>query len=244
MGEDMKRSLLLKLVTFLVALLASHGCRGHPGVSDILVADTAKASVVIIEEEVRIESDLGCYKTIQALQEALGLPDDQKYLSGHLIVVEKESRRMGLYHQGVLALEEDRTPKCWRVALAPQAPLGPKQRSGDHRTPEGWYAISDEPVSQFEDALLVHYPNCQDAKRGVVAGRIGKNVHEQICQAEAHGLPPPQYTPLGGRILIHTGGWEDLTDWTLGCIALSEVNLGKLRDSLPASKKAMILILP
>lgn len=239
----MPRSFFTLLALF-ATLWTSMNCRGHPGVSDILVTDTAKASVVMIEEEVRIESGLGCFGTIRTLQEALGLPDDQRYLSGHLIVVEKELRRASLYHQGVLALEKDGSPKCWKVALAPQAPPGPKQRSGDRRTPEGWYAISDEPVSQFENALLVHYPNCQDAKRGLAAGRIKETVRKQICRAEIEGSPPPQYTSLGGRILIHTGGWEDLTDWTLGCIALSQTNLRKLRDSLPASKKAMILILP
>ncbi|KKU32219.1 MAG: hypothetical protein UX57_C0007G0001, partial [Candidatus Uhrbacteria bacterium GW2011_GWE2_46_68] len=107
------------------------GCRGHPGVSDISVVDTSKASVVMVEEEVQVEDNLDCYGTMAALQEAMNLPDDQRYLSGRLIVVEKEQRRMSLYHQGVLDLEEDGTPKCWKVALAPQAPPGPKQRSGD-----------------------------------------------------------------------------------------------------------------
>jgi hypothetical protein len=104
--------------------------------------------------------------------------------------------------------------------------------------------LSDDPLSSFQDALLIHYPNCLDATRGQEQELIQKGLRDQMCKAEELGVRPEQYSPLGGKILIHSGGLEDTQDWTLGCIALSRENLWKLRSSLPASKKAEILIVP
>jgi len=204
----------------------------------------AKAIAATIPEEVQVKSKLDCPSSLQTLKKQRGIAEDSRFTTTPLIVIEKDTRHLGLYRRGVLDLEDDGTPKCWKVALAPQAPSGSKQYEGDLRTPEGWYNVSDAAGSSYKDALLVHYPNCQDAKHGQRAGFIKERLHKEICQAETHGARPVQNSPLGGQILIHTGGYEDRVDWTLGCIALSAINLEKLRSSLPASKKTTVLILP
>jgi hypothetical protein len=159
---------------------------------------------------------------------------DRRLLGAHLLVAHKSARRLMLYADGELAA-------CWPIGLG-FTPVGPKQVEGDGKTPEGWYRTSDKPWSVFENAIAVHYPNAVDADAALSDGRIRRRTADAIADANRRGRVPPQRTVLGGAILIHGGGSD--VDWTLGCIALHDADLGDLRSRLPSGKRTNILVLP
>ena len=128
-----------------------------------------------------------------------------------LIVVEKAARRLTLYYKGE-AIHE------YRIALG-FAPEGDKERVGDGRTPEGRYVIDlKNDKSQFHLSLRVSYPNAADRR-----------------EASALGVSP------GGDIFIHgtPGVWEwvgplhALSDWTLGCIAVTNKEIEEIWALVP-----------
>src|SRR5690348_13171266 len=72
-----------------------------------------------------------------------------------LVVVHKAARRLDLYENGLLL-------KSYAVSLG-RHPLGPKQRQGDGRTPEGQYRIDyRNRNSTFYRAPHISYPNAAD----------------------------------------------------------------------------------
>jgi murein L,D-transpeptidase YafK len=74
------------------------------------------------------------------------------------ILVLKKEHKMEL-------LSGDRIIKTYTVALG-RGGLAPKQRQGDHLTPEGLYEIDRRnPNSRFYRALHVSYPNEADRQR-------------------------------------------------------------------------------
>jgi murein L,D-transpeptidase YafK len=122
------------------------------------------------------------------------------------IVVEKEKRIMTVFN-GRKAL------KTYRIALGGN-PVGHKEQEGDSRTPEGRYIIdAKNPKSSFHLSLKVSYPNRTDRQN-----------------ARRKGVSP------GGAIMIHgsPGGLGTLnalgfyTDWTAGCIAVSNDEIEEL----------------
>jgi murein L,D-transpeptidase YafK len=127
------------------------------------------------------------------------------------IVVLKSKRQLELYANGKLL-------KNYTVTLG-RRPVGPKQREGDKRTPEGLYAIeSHRPRSSFHRALKVSYPS--------VADRMA---------AEQRGEPP------GGDIMIHgirnglglVGRLQRCLDWTAGCIAVTNPEIEEIYRVVP-----------
>ncbi len=128
-----------------------------------------------------------------------------------LIVVDKSDRVLTLYRHG-------RVLKSYRVALGSQ-PIGPKQQAGDGRTPEGRYTIdSRRRDSAFHRALHVSYPNAGDRKA-----------------ARRRGVSP------GGDIMIHglkngmgaLGPLHRLSDWTRGCIAVTNDEIEEIWRVVP-----------
>lgn len=103
--------------------------------------------------------------------------------------------------------------KTYKIALG-SAPVGPKMRQGDHRTPEGIYVIDSRNAnSKFHRALHVSYPNAADRER-----------------ARKLGVPP------GGNIFIHglpngygfIGAAHRARDWTDGCIAVTDQEIEEI----------------
>ena len=131
------------------------------------------------------------------------------------VVVDKSDRKLYLYKAGRVLREFD-------VALG-QMPSGPKQREGDFRTPEGKYFLDERNVnSDFFLSIHVSYPNETDRAR---ARELGVDPGGQIM---IHGLPnEPKYD------LRHYQG----TDWTDGCIAVSNSDMVDIwlmtRESTP-----------
>ena len=130
-------------------------------------------------------------------------------MSGMKILIEKQKRRL------TLRGDAGETLLCCPIALGGQ-PLGPKEREGDGRTPEGRYFVCLKKIGKYGPSLGISYPNTRDALRcGAEASLLAC-----IREREAQRLRPPWGSPLGGEIFIHGGG--TLRDWTAGCIALSD----------------------
>jgi hypothetical protein len=116
-------------------------------------------------------------------------------LKGARLLLNKAQRRLELWvGRGMV--------KAYRVQLG-RRPGGPKTRQGDFRTPEGQYFICDHRPSTFYLALWISYPNLDDARAGLQAGRISARQFEEIAAALKKGECPPQDTGLGGRLLLH-----------------------------------------
>jgi murein L,D-transpeptidase YafK len=115
------------------------------------------------------------------------------------VVVRKAERKLYLMKDG-------RALRTFKVALGLR-PDGPKLREGDFRTPEGSYRLVERnPNSDFFLSIRVSYPNDDDVRR---ARSIGVRPGGQIM---IHGLPNnPSRSPEYYR----------RTDWTDGCIAVS-----------------------
>jgi len=117
------------------------------------------------------------------------------------------------------------------IALSREA--GPKRAQGDHRMPEGDYAIAGPPLtSRFHLFVPIDYPSVADADRALGEGRIDRATRDAIADAHAEGRMPPQDTPLGGAIGLHGEGvrWHGdlLLNWTEGCVALSDPAIEEL----------------
>jgi murein L,D-transpeptidase YafK len=122
------------------------------------------------------------------------------------IVIEKGKRTLTL-------MDGAKIVKTYRVALGGQ-PVGAKDRQGDHKTPEGIYAVDAKKAnSQFYKALHLSYPNQADR-----------------ANARKLGISP------GGDVEIHglgaKWGWigekHRLTDWTDGCVAVTNEEIDEI----------------
>ncbi|HVC30650.1 MAG TPA: L,D-transpeptidase family protein [Steroidobacteraceae bacterium] len=131
------------------------------------------------------------------------------------VVVKKSQRRMYL-------MDGDKVVRSYRIALGLE-PVGPKERDGDFRTPEGWYRlVRRNPRSEFFLSIQISYPNTADLRR-----------------ARLHHWQP------GGSIMIHglpnhlknSLSYYRHNDWTDGCVAVSDANMVEIwlltRDGMP-----------
>jgi len=127
------------------------------------------------------------------------------------ILVEKSVRKLSL-------LDHGRVVKTYRVSLG-STPIGRKEREGDGRTPEGIYKIdSRNPNSKFHLALHVSYPNADDRAR---ARRLHVSPGGDIM---IHGVPN-RWRLLGAVI--------QRTDWTAGCISVSDDDIEEIWRAVP-----------
>jgi len=122
-----------------------------------------------------------------------------------------------------------------------------KERRGsngdpDHwRTPEGeFFVASKNPNSQFYKALVLNYPNAEDAKRGMENELITQQQYESIVTAEESFSMPPMNTELGGWIEIHGDGTGTRQNWTQGCVAIQNVQLDRLWDIVEVGTPVLI----
>lgn len=136
-----------------------------------------------------------------------------------LIKIFKGDRLLELYVDGQL------TDK-FKIGLG-SSPSGDKNKEGDRKTPIGkYYVCTRNDKSQFTLFLGISYPNTLDAKRGLENGLIDQSILDKVKYANEREVQPPWNTALGGEIGIHGGG--NTTDWTWGCIALSDKDIKKL----------------
>jgi murein L,D-transpeptidase YafK len=128
----------------------------------------------------------------------------------HLVVL-KSQRTLHLYCQEKLI-------RTYRVAVGGN-PIGAKDRQGDHRTPEGHYIIDAKNThSQFHLSLHVSYPNAKDRAR---AAKLSLSPGGDIM---IHGLPPR---------FAWVGALHRQTDWTDGCIAVTNSEIEEIFKLVP-----------
>ncbi|TDJ28513.1 MAG: hypothetical protein E2O55_04860 [Gammaproteobacteria bacterium] len=120
----------------------------------------------------------------------------------YLLVVKSERK---LY-----LLKDGEVLRSFEIALG-LIPNGPKQRSGDFRTPEGIYQLgARNPSSDYFLSIQISYPDSED-----------------VARARAAAVDP------GGQIMIHGQPNEpkysesryQAWDWTDGCIAVSNSDM-------------------
>jgi murein L,D-transpeptidase YafK len=118
----------------------------------------------------------------------------------------------------MLLLRDGKEICSYRVSLG-RNPRSPKERQGDHKTPEGSYVLDHKNTrSGYHLAMHVSYPNTSDRE-----------------QAAKRGVSP------GGDIMVHgiknglgwIGRFQRLIDWTDGCIALTNPEMDQFSQLVP-----------
>jgi murein L,D-transpeptidase YafK len=147
------------------------------------------------------------------------------------IVVKKAERKLFLYSNNKIV-------RTYHVGLG-LSPKGDKVREGDRRTPEGdFYIFTKNDKSAFYLSLGISYPNARHAERGLRDGLITKAQYDAIIRALQAKKTPPQNTALGGDIYIHGNGAG--SDWTWGCVALENEDVGELFNAVPVGTPVTI----
>ncbi|MDD2733291.1 MAG: L,D-transpeptidase family protein [Desulfuromonadaceae bacterium] len=127
------------------------------------------------------------------------------------VLIAKKERRLTLISKGTVL-------KTYQIALGGN-PIGPKERQGDNKTPEGTYVIdARNKNSRYHQSLHISYPNENDKKR-----------------AKERGVAP------GGDIMIHgikngfswVGDLHREADWTKGCIAVTDEEIEEIDTLVP-----------
>ena len=126
------------------------------------------------------------------------------------ILVYKSKRQLLVFSNGILL-------KTYKVSLG-RNPIGAKEFQGDRKTPEGIYIINDKnPYSGYHKNMGISYPNKHDVEHSKSLGK-----------------------PTGGDIKIHgyknglgfIGKFMRWSDWTLGCIAMTNSDVDELFKSV------------
>jgi murein L,D-transpeptidase YafK len=131
------------------------------------------------------------------------------------VVVHKAEHKLYLYHGTQLL-------GVYKVALG-LSPVGQKERERDFRTPEGRYFLARRNTrSDYFLAIQVSYPNKEDEQR---AHKKGWAPGGSIM---IHGFPNAPH---------HPAAYYENSDWTDGCIALSNSDMVEVwmrtQDNIP-----------
>jgi murein L,D-transpeptidase YafK len=131
------------------------------------------------------------------------------------VIVRKAERKLYLYRGSELL-------GSYRISLGLN-PVGHKERENDYRTPEGHYELSLRNTrSSYFLSILVSYPNPDDQRR---AQKRGWAAGGEIM---IHGFPNSP---------SHSNAYYATTDWTNGCIALSNSDMVEVwmrtQDNIP-----------
>jgi len=185
---------------------------------DRTIAAQQKQNGTLLQEAAALRQELkGRESDIAALQEKIAALEQKvaalPLLRGPAdrILIEKKLRRLTLFSKG-------EPLKAYRIALGGN-PVGPKERQGDNKTPEGTYVIdSRNKDSRYHLSLHISYPNERDKKR-----------------AKELGVSP------GGDIMIHgikngfawAGDYHTGLDWTKGCIAVTDEEIEEIVKVVP-----------
>ena len=120
------------------------------------------------------------------------------------------------------------------------------RHEGDGKTPLGVFHIAwINPNSRFHLFFGFNYPNQQYAEAAFRRKVIDYDTYYTISRALYHGDLPPQDTPLGGHIGIHGIGHgsrfiHETTNWTEGCIALTNKQIDQLAQWITLGTKVVI----
>jgi murein L,D-transpeptidase YafK len=134
------------------------------------------------------------------------------------IIILKSARTMTLLSGG-------KALKTYKVALG-SVPMGPKRVEGDHKTPEGDYIIDAKNAhSQFHLSLHISYPSAADQQR---ARSLGARPGGAVM---IHGLARP---------FAYLGPLHRQTDWTDGCVAVTNAEIEEIWKLVPVGTRVEI----
>ncbi len=178
-------------------------------IKDKIIATQQKQIEIFLQEVKSKENE------IIALQKEIETFEQRKFSlrtePADKVLIEKKERRLTLLSEGEVV-------KTYRIALGGN-PVGPKERQGDNKTPEGTYIIdSRNRDSGYHLSLHISYPNENDKMR-----------------ARELGVSP------GGDIMIHgiknglswVGASHAEVDWTKGCIAVTDEEMEEIYRLVP-----------
>lgn len=140
-------------------------------------------------------------------------PEKASAVSGKAdkVIVIKSKRLLILLRKGEIL-------KTYKVALGKQ-PNGHKKQTGDKKTPEGKYILdSRNSDSKFHLSIRISYPNESDVLK---AQKLGVSPGRDIM---IHGLPDD---------LSKVGKLHSLSDWTDGCIAVTNSEIEEIWQLVP-----------
>ena len=178
-------------------------------IKDKVIA-TQQTRIETLERELQGKED-----TIRALQKLIETLEQKIFAlrtePADKVLIEKRERRLTLLSRGEVI-------KTYKIALGGN-PVGPKERQGDNKTPEGIYIIdSRNRNSDYHLSLHISYPNEKDKMR-----------------AKELNVSP------GGDIMIHgiknglswVGAAHAEVDWTKGCIAVTDGEMEEIDKLVP-----------
>ncbi|AJY69917.1 peptidase [Geobacter sulfurreducens] len=186
------------------------------GINTVVLKDGTIAAQQARIEALRQDLD-DRNKDIAALRETIKILEQKVFAIAtrkgavDKILIEKKDRRLSLLSMGEVI-------RTYKVALGGN-PVGPKERQGDNKTPEGSYVIEGRNKgSRYHLSLRISYPNEKDKKR-----------------AREMGVSP------GGDIMIHgiknglsqVGAAHAEVDWTQGCIAVTDEEIEEIAEAAP-----------
>lgn len=133
---------------------------------------------------------------------------------GRIFLVVKDAHALGVY-------EQDRLMACYDVTMGLAWDDGPKVRSGDRRTPEGWYEITHRnATSKYHKSVGISYPNLDDVARAEAQGIVDAPTADALRDAISRDRRPRQDTGLGGDVYVHGNPNGFVNDWTWGCVSV------------------------
>jgi len=161
-----------------------------------------------------------------------------------LVLVDQESYKMRLYHDGSLDEEFD-------VSLGQGK--GQKLKEGDNKTPKGMYFVTYKHKGEFEGDyggyygghwIKVNYPNRFDAERGLNDGLVTSKQAATIASNWESRKPTIENSGLGGGIGFH--GW--IKEWenagprhlSWGCVVMHIRDISRVYDQIPEGSMVVI----
>jgi len=143
-----------------------------------------------------------------------------KFVNLHIdsIAVHKAKREL-------LAFSKNNLVRSYPIALGIN-PVGKKEVEGDYKTPEGLYHIRGKnPFSTYHKSLGISYPNDEDREH---ARTLGRSPGGDIM---IHGLMKNMNNPGKSHIK---------SDWTFGCIAITNEEIDELYAQVKVGTPVMI----
>ena len=149
-------------------------------------------------------------------------------------------------NQTLSILQGDHVKRTFRNISVGRNGYTLNRHEGDGKTPLGVFHVAwINPKSRFHLFFGLDYPNKQYAEAALRHKLIDYDTYTAINQALYHGDLPPQDTPLGGNIGIHGIGHGSLlihetTNWTEGCVALTNEQIDQLARWISLGTKVVI----
>lgn len=211
----------------------------EPGITMFSPADSSKPYLHLrFREEVYVLDRGPEWSRVRTLDGANGMVKSSQ-ISNVWIRISKENQSLYVY-RGEALIATYPTDLGYNF-FADKEKRGTAAEPDHWRTPEGeFYVVSKNPRSEFYRALVLNYPNTEDAERGKKAGMISDDQYNSIVNADREFLLPPMNTELGGWIEIHGDGTGRRANWTHGCIAVQNDQIDRLWDIVSVGTPVLI----